>query len=122
MRKSAALPVVQVLADGSCLSTVHAEPDRGSRRKPVVVRVVEYTLARTGEATAYRLLTTLLDPEQAPARELAALYAQRWETGTTLAEIKTHQRGPKLILRSKYPWAWSRRSTASSWCITPSGS
>ncbi|MFJ2777782.1 IS4 family transposase, partial [Kitasatospora sp. NPDC087315] len=33
-----------------------------------------------------------------------ALYAQRWEIETTLDEIKTHQRGPKLVLRSKYPW------------------
>ncbi|WP_217142903.1 IS4 family transposase [Streptomyces sp. AC627_RSS907] len=104
MRKSAALPVVQVLADGSYLSTVHAGKDRKSRRNPVQVRVIEYTLARTGDATVYRLLTTLLDPEQAPAKELAALYAQRWEIETTLDEIKTHQRGPKLILRSRYPW------------------
>ncbi|MEV1063093.1 IS4 family transposase [Streptomyces sp. NPDC050263] len=104
VRKSAALPVAQVLGDGSYLSTVHAEKDRKSRRNPVVVRVIEYTHARTGDATVYRLLTTLLDPEQAPARELAALYAQRWEFETTLDEIKTHQRGPKLILRSKYPW------------------
>ncbi|MFC8278462.1 IS4 family transposase, partial [Streptomyces sp. NPDC057271] len=104
MRKSTALPVVQVLADGSYLSTVHAEKDRKSRRNPVEVRVIEYTLARTGDATVYRLLTTLLDPEQAPAKELAALYAQRWEIETTLDEIKTHQRGPKLILRSRYPW------------------
>jgi hypothetical protein len=104
MRKSAALPVVQVLADGSYLSTVHAEKDRKSRRNPVVVRVIEYTLTRTGDATVYRLLTTLLDPQQAPAKDLAALYSQRWEIETTLDEIKTHQRGPKLLLRSKYPW------------------
>ncbi|MFE2433100.1 IS4 family transposase [Streptomyces sp. NPDC059373] len=104
VRKSAALPVTRVLADGSYLSTVHAEPDRRSRRNPVVVRVIEYTLARTGDATVYRLLTTLLDPEEAPAQDLAALYAQRWEIETTLDEIKTHQRGPKLVLRSKYPW------------------
>ncbi|MFD9420786.1 IS4 family transposase [Streptomyces goshikiensis] len=104
VRKSAALPVVRVLADGSYLSTVHAEPDRKSRRNPVVVRVVEYTLARDGDATVYRLLTTVLDPEEAPARDLAELYAQRWEIETTLDEIKTHQRGPKLVLRSKYPW------------------
>lgn len=104
VRKSANLPVVRVLDDGSYLSTVHAEPDRRSRRNPVTVRVVEYTLARTGDATLYRLVTTLLDPKEAPAAELAALYAQRWEIETTLDEIKTHQRGPKLVLRSKYPW------------------
>ncbi|MFG3229119.1 IS4 family transposase [Kitasatospora sp. NPDC048194] len=104
VRKSANLPVVRVLDDGSYLSTVHAEPDRRSRRNPVTVRVIEYTLARTGDATLYRLVTTLLDPKEAPAAELAALYAQRWEIETTLDEIKTHQRGPKLVLRSKYPW------------------
>ncbi|MFJ9612227.1 IS4 family transposase [Kitasatospora sp. NPDC101176] len=104
VRANAALPVVRVLEDGSYLSTVHAEQDRKSRRNPVTVRVVEYTLARTGDATLYRLVTTVLDPEQAPAAELAALYAQRWEIETTLDEIKTHQRGPRLVLRSKYPW------------------
>ncbi|QOV43689.1 IS4 family transposase [Streptomyces chromofuscus] len=104
VRKSAALPVLQVLDDGSYLSSVHAERDRKSRRNPVTVRVVEYTLARTGNATVYRLVTTILDPEQAPAHELAALYAQRWEIETTLDEIKTHQRGSGLVLRSKYPW------------------
>ncbi|MFJ6141935.1 IS4 family transposase [Kitasatospora sp. NPDC092286] len=104
VRGNAALPVMRVLEDGSYLSTVHAEPDRRSRRNPVTVRVVEYTLARTGDQVVYRLVTTILDPEQAPAHELAALYAQRWEIETTLDEIKTHQRGPKLVLRSKYPW------------------
>jgi hypothetical protein len=104
VRKNAALPVVRVLGDGSYLSEVFAEADRRSRRNPVVVRVVEYTLARTGDATVYRLVTSILDPGQAPAAELAALYAQRWEIETTLDEIKTHQRGPKIVLRSKYPW------------------
>ncbi|MFE6057143.1 IS4 family transposase, partial [Kitasatospora sp. NPDC056446] len=104
VRSSANLPVVRVLGDGSYLSTVHAEPDRKSRRNPVVVRVVEYTLASTGDTTVYRLLTTLLDPKEAPAADLAALYIQRWEIETTLDEIKTHQRGPRLVLRSKYPW------------------
>jgi hypothetical protein len=101
MRASAALPVVQVLPDGSYLSAVHAEPDRRSRRNPVVVRVVEHTLARGGDATVHRPLTTLLDPEQASARAPAALYVRRWEIETTLDEIKTHQRGPKLVPRSQ---------------------
>jgi len=104
VKKNAALPVVRILDDGSYLSTVHAEQDRRTRRNPVTVRVLEYTLARTGDTTVYRLITTVLDPKEAPAAELAALYAQRWEIETTLDEIKTHQRGPGLVLRSKYPW------------------
>lgn len=104
VRRSASLPVTKALDDGSYLSTVHAEPDRRSRRNPVTVRVVEYTLPGTGDTTVYRLLTTILDPAAAPAADLAALYCQRWEIETTLDEIKTHQRGPGLVLRSKYPW------------------
>jgi hypothetical protein len=69
--------------------------------------VVEYTLGRDpGRPAApapYRLLTTILDPTQAPAAELAALYHQRWEFETTLDELKTHQRGPKVVLRSRSP-------------------
>jgi hypothetical protein len=48
-------------------------------------------------------VTTILDPDQAPAEELAALYHERWEIETALAELKTHLRGAKIVLRSKTP-------------------
>ncbi|MDH3039232.1 transposase [Streptomyces sp. TRM75561] len=71
---------------------------------PERVRVIEYTLGpRGGDGTVYRLITTLLDPAQAPAEELAALYAQRWEIENTLDEIKNHQGVPGMVLRSRYP-------------------
>ena len=41
------------------------------------VRVIEYRLSGSDEL--YRLITTLLDPQVAPAEELAALYHERWE-------------------------------------------
>jgi len=44
-----------------------------------------------------------MDRRQAPAKELAALYPQRWEYGTALNELKTHLRGAKIVLRSKPP-------------------
>ncbi len=94
------LPVLEPLPDGSYLSQIVAAGDR-KRRNPTTVRVVEYTLAATD--TVYRLITTILDPQQAPAVELAALYAQRWEFETALDEVKTHQRGPGLVLRSRHP-------------------
>ena len=50
-----------------------------------------------------RLLTTILDPRQAPAEELAALYPERWEIETALEELKTHLRGARIVLRSKTP-------------------
>ena len=51
----------------------------------------------------YRLITTILDPLQAPAKELAALYHERWEIETALDELKTHLRGAQIVLRSKTP-------------------
>ena len=49
------------------------------------------------------LITTILDHQQAPAQELAALYHERWEIETTLDESKTHPRGAQIVLRSKTP-------------------
>lgn len=101
------LPVDERLGDGSYLSHIQANEDRRKQENPVTVRVVEYTLDDPGrpqsENGTYRLLTTVLDPEAGPAEELAALYPERWEFETTLDELKTHQRGPRVVLRSKSP-------------------
>jgi Insertion element 4 transposase N-terminal/Transposase DDE domain len=99
------LPVDQVLSDGSWLSRLYAASDR-RRRHPITVRVIEYTLADPGRRSGvdrYRLVTTILDPAMAPAGELAALYTERWEVETALGELKTTQRGPRQVLRSKSP-------------------
>jgi Transposase DDE domain len=98
-------PVDQVLADGSWWSRLYGGSDR-RKRHPITVRVIEYTLADPGRRTStdrYRLVTTILDPAAAPAQELAALYTERWEAETALAELKTTQRGPKQVLRSRSP-------------------
>jgi hypothetical protein len=94
----------QVLEDGSWITRIYHSNDR-HREHPLMARAIEYVLDDPGRQSAerYRLLTTLLDPEQAPALELAALYAQRWEFENALDELKTHQRGPKVVLRSKQP-------------------
>jgi hypothetical protein len=101
------LPVDRQLGDGSYLSRIHVARDQHAKRDPIVVRVVEYTLGkdpgRQQQPGPYRLLTTILDPDQAPAAELAALYHQRWEFETALDELKTHQRGPGVVLRSRSP-------------------
>jgi hypothetical protein len=106
-KTNAVLPVLEPLADGSYLSELVAARDHYRRRDPIRVRVVEYTLGkdrgRPAKAAPYRLVTSILDPTQAPAAELAALYHQRWEFETTLDELKTHQRGPGVVLRSKSP-------------------
>ena len=51
----------------------------------------------------YRLVTTILDPDHAPAHQLAALDHERWEIETALDELKTHLRGARIVLRSKTP-------------------
>jgi hypothetical protein len=106
-----ALPAERVLADGSWLARLTA----GSG-EPILVRVLDYRLDDPGLAAqasggprpasagmVYQLITSILDPETAPAVELAALYHQRWEIETTLDELKVHQRGPRAVLRSKTP-------------------
>ena len=99
------LPCRQRLADGSFLSVVYpSERDRRHDTKGVTVRVIEYTLAGVADAEdLYRVVTSILDPDQAPAGELAALYHDRWEIETALDELKTHLRGAKIVLRSKTP-------------------
>ncbi len=105
VRQNARLEVDQRLPDGSYLSRTYASTsDRRNHRKAVVVRVIEYRLKDVpGADPIYRLITTILDPSAAPAKELAALYHERWEIETTLDELKTHLRGAQIVLRSKTP-------------------
>jgi len=107
VRSDRVLPDLERHADGSYRSAIYAsQHDRRAGRDPVAVRVVEYQIEhrpRPGDDTRYRLLTTILDPDRAPAEELAPLYAQRWEFENALDELKVHQRGPRLVLRSKQP-------------------
>jgi len=97
------LPVDRLLRDGSWLSRIHAHTDP-AHRDPVTVRVLAYQLHGTGRAAEdYRLVTTLTDARRHPARQLAALYHERWEAEAVFAELKTHQRGARVVLSSKTP-------------------
>lgn len=99
------LPCHKRLPDGSYLSKIYRSTyDRQKDRNGTVVRVVEYTLLGIPDAEpVYRLLTTILEPNDAPAAELGALYHERWEIETALDELKTHLRGARIVLRSKQP-------------------
>jgi len=105
VRQNARLDVERRLPDGSYLSRIYrSTSDRRNHRHGIVVRVVEYRLQDVpGADPIYRLTTTILDPERAPAPELAALYHERWEIETALDELKTHLRGAQIVLRSKTP-------------------
>jgi hypothetical protein len=97
------LPVEQLLDDGSYLSTVFDSQDR--QHGGQTVRVVEYALQDSATPTqdSYRLVTNILDPDDAPALELAALYHERWEIEGVFDEFKTHLRANSTVLRSKTP-------------------
>jgi Insertion element 4 transposase N-terminal/Transposase DDE domain len=105
VKKNLRLEVEQRWPEGSYLSRIYAsERDRRQQTNGIIVRVIDYQLEGIAEAEPiYRLVTTLLDPSQAPAEELAALYHERWEIETALGELKTHLRGAKIVLRSKTP-------------------
>jgi hypothetical protein len=105
IRKNLRLACEQRLPDGSYLSRIYpSQEDRRCNTNGVVVRVIDYQLEGVaGAEPMYRLVTTILDPEKAPALELAALYHERWEIETALDELKTHLRGARIVLRSKRP-------------------
>jgi hypothetical protein len=101
------------LADGSWLAwLLPADRVRRADEEGVLVRVIDYTLedpTRPGHHERHRLITTLLDPEAAPAVDLVVLFHERWEIEVTADEIETHQlghlpfEGPLAVLRSRKP-------------------
>jgi hypothetical protein len=105
MKKNAVLPCDKRLVDGSYLSRIYpSDKDRRHQTNATQVRVIEYRLEGVTDAEPiYRLVTSVMDPQQGPAQELAALYHERWEIETALDELKTHLRGAKIVLRSKTP-------------------
>jgi hypothetical protein len=122
-----ALPVLHTWSDGSYASVlIHrrkinprhrdrlvaqllAADRRGEDLDPAIavpVRVIEYTVPDregNGRGETFTLITTILDPAQASAEQLAQAYHQRWEHETGNDQLKTHLRGPGKILRSTKP-------------------
>jgi len=111
IKASRLLPRVATFTDGSWLA-VMPKPGTGGR-SGCWVRVIEYTVTvtatepGTGQVShrteLFRLVTTILDPGLADAGELAACYRERWESENAYQQLKTFQRGPRLVLRSTDP-------------------
>lgn len=79
-----------------------------SRLPATLARLVCFTVVtrtRSGrtKSTAVRVLTTLLDPAQFPAREIAACYACRWQVETAFLHLKKTVRGTGRTLRGRSP-------------------
>ena len=106
------LPALEWLPDGSYRSYV-AEPVNKTNKLAsgtraltdlpgIHVRVIDYDVpGRDGEVVT--LVTSITDHQDTPAPDLAAAYHQRWEIELAFDELKTHQRGPAVILRSRSP-------------------
>lgn len=109
----------QVLSDGSYLVELTPKT-HPSLSAPLTLRVIEYRLdpkvaqalkglARSRNSSpadpraVHRLVTTLLDPQLAPAKALILLYHERWEIEECIDEMRTHQRLATLPLRSRTP-------------------
>ncbi len=105
IKKNLVFPAEKKFPDGSYLS--RAFPSRLRKGHPgVEVRVIDYRIDDSGRPLAeplYRLVTTILDPKKAPAPELAALYAERWQIEIGIKEVKAHEGRPNRVLRSKKP-------------------
>jgi len=80
--------------------------DQRHQTNGLTVRVIEYTLDepnRPGHGEHHRLVTTWLDAQAYPAKELAVLYHDRWEIEIGNDEMKTHQLKRPVPLRSRTP-------------------
>lgn len=95
---------IETLSDGSWLAELRPSGNAGRHADGLVIRVIDYQIddGRPNDET-YRLFTTIVDPDDASAVDLAVAYAQRWEIENAFDELKTHQRGPRTVLRSKSP-------------------
>jgi hypothetical protein len=110
------LPVLKTLPDGSYLSEIVAPSRKHAKTRidadkvadirlatHIPVRVVEYRVhTEQGTSDTFRLITTILDFEQAGAAELAGAYHERWEEESAFREIEIYLRAGKGI-RSKKP-------------------
>lgn len=87
---------LETLSDGSYLARLPA----GRGKWGPQVRIIEYTLQgiTSTRHKKHRLVTTLLDPVQYPAKELAELYHSRWELELAIDEVETHQLQQRVLV------------------------
>ena len=99
VKSNLVLRPVEMLTDGSYIAEVM--PSRKSGLVPFRLRVIEYRLPGSDEM--YRLVTTIIDPLRAPAKDLAIVYHERWDIEGFLKQIKSVQLNDEKIFRSKSP-------------------
>jgi hypothetical protein len=118
--RSVPLKTIRTLPDGSELVMLHESDGMRTRRRKeagdpradrlpdTTARLVTFTVTtvtRSGRTKTTRMpvLTTLLDHEAYPAREIAALYAERWQIEIAFLHLKRTVRGSRRPLRGQSP-------------------
>ncbi|MCW2930828.1 MAG: transposase [Actinomycetia bacterium] len=118
--KSLPAKTLEVLPDGSELVVMRESDGMLARRRresrnhaaprlpDTIARLVTFmimteTASGKRKATRVRVLTTLLDHEELPAREIAQLYAQRWQIEIAFLHLKATVRGSRRELRGQSP-------------------
>lgn len=113
----AVLPMLGWFPDGSYRSYIIDRRVKGNHQRRldsgrigitdvpgIHVRVVEYDVPnRLGKGEVFTLVTSILDHEDMGAVDLAEAYRERWEAELAFDELKTHERGTAMVLRSKSP-------------------
>ena len=118
--RSVPFKTLETLPDGSELVMLHESDGMRARRRRdtgdphagrlpnAIARLVTFTVTartRSGrtKTTQIRVLTTLLEHGAHPAREIAALYAERWQIEIAFLHLKKTVRGPRRPLRGQSP-------------------
>lgn len=104
-KKNLKFRIDDILEDGTALAALEPRSEILSEYPGIAaeipIRVIEYRYPDSKETT--RLFVTLLDAKKYPAKELIALYHQRWELEIAFDELKTHMLERKECLRSQKP-------------------
>src|SRR6266480_1327248 len=118
--RSVPLKTIRTLPDGSEQVMLHESDGMRTRRRKeagdpraerlpdTTARLVTFTVTtatRSGrtKTTVMRVLTTLLDHEAYPARDIAVLYSERWQIEIAFLHLKRTVRGPRRPLRGQSP-------------------
>ena len=92
------LPILHRFPDGSFLSKAAGLAVR------VIDAEIKVTTKKGARTSDYRLITTMLDPAEAPAQPLIRLYHERWEIETGFCELKARILSGR-VLRGRHPGA-----------------
>ena len=108
--KSVPFKILRTLPDGSELVLLRESDSMLARRRrenkdkalprlpDTVARLVSFTItartARRAKTTTIKVLTTLLGADSYPAREIAALYSERWQIEIAYLHLKKTVKAP----------------------------